>query len=234
MLTKCYESSVPWEAWFITYGGGGLQCFLVGCYSKLCCHPCCMAETWDLIDGRVYSTVNHHVWCGLSGRVRGEMPAKCSHHDLMRWFSCSSVPSAVLCNSETPTPQYPWPACVTSAFVHIRHVAHNAMKHVERLLWETGVQWAVNQCGVCGLKMGGMGRAWNGYREKGIAVSPTFVGERVNLPIWMQNEYTIILHAQIMYISFSRTHAEDSTEQAFLLPSVLVAQQCCSWQRLVL
>lgn len=113
---------------------GGFQCFLVGCYSKLCCHLCCATETWALGDGRVYSAVNHHVWCGLSGRVRGEMPAKCSHHDLMRWFSCSSAPSAVLCNSETSTQQFPWPACVTSAFVHIRHVAHNPVKHVGRLL----------------------------------------------------------------------------------------------------
>lgn len=29
---------------------------------------CHLRETWD---GRVYLTVNHHVWCGLSGRVRG-------------------------------------------------------------------------------------------------------------------------------------------------------------------
>lgn len=35
---------------------------------ELWCHLC---ETWELWEGRVYSTVNHHVWCGLSGRVRG-------------------------------------------------------------------------------------------------------------------------------------------------------------------
>lgn len=116
------------------YLSGGLRCFLVGCGSKPCCHLRCVVETWDLGDGRVYSAVNHHVWCGLSGRVRGEMPAKCSHHDLMRWFSCSSAPSTVLCNSDTPTQQFPRPACVTSAFVRIRHVARNPEKHVERLL----------------------------------------------------------------------------------------------------
>lgn len=62
---------------------------------------------------------------------RGEMPANCSHHDLMRWFSCCSAPSAVLCNPKTSTQQFPRPACVTSAFVCVRHVAHNLVKHVE-------------------------------------------------------------------------------------------------------
>lgn len=86
---------------------------------------CHLWETWELGDGRVYSTVNHHVWCGLSVRVRGELLAWCSHRDLMRWFSCSNVPSAALCNSEAPTHWLLWPACVTSTFVRIRDVAHN-------------------------------------------------------------------------------------------------------------
>lgn len=68
----------------------------------------------------------------------GEMPAKCSHHDLMRWFRCSRVLLAILCNSNTATPQFLRPACVTSAFVHIRHVAHNPAKHVEWLLRRPG------------------------------------------------------------------------------------------------
>lgn len=86
---------------------------------------CHLWETWELGDGRVYSTVNHHVWCGLSVRVRGELLARCSHRDLMRWFSCSNAPSAALCNSEEPTQWLLWPACVTSTFVLICDVAHN-------------------------------------------------------------------------------------------------------------
>lgn len=209
---------------------GGLQCFLVGCCSKLCCHLHCMAETWDLGDGRVYSAVNHHVWCGLSGRVRGEMPAKCSHHDLTRWFSCSSAPSAVLCNSETPTQQFPRPACVTSAFVRIRHVAHNPVKHVERLLQETRVQWAVNQCGVCGLKMGRIGESENGHGEKRITVWPIFVGKASNIPYESKMSVKSVAHTHTVYLSY----VQKALQQAFLLLSVLVAQQCCSWQCLVL
>lgn len=157
----------------------------------------------------------------------GEMPAKCSHHDLTRWFSCSSAPSAVLCNSETPTQQFPWPACVTSAFVHIRHVAHNPVKHVERLLQETRVQWAVNQCGVCGLKMGRMGESENGYREKGITV---WGGKASNFPYESKMSVKSVAHTHTVYLSY----IQKALQQAFLLLSVLVAQQCCSWQRLAL
>lgn len=76
--------------------------------------------------------------CGRSGRVRvgwggGQMPAKCSHHDLMRWFSFSSEALATLCNSETPTRRFPWPDCVTSASVLVGHVSHNPVKHAEWL-----------------------------------------------------------------------------------------------------
>lgn len=38
-----------------------------------------------------------------SGCVSGDMLARCSHHDLMRRFSCSNAPSATLCNSEAPS-----------------------------------------------------------------------------------------------------------------------------------
>lgn len=126
------------------------------------------AETWDLGDGRVYSAVNHHVWCGLSGCVIGEMPAKCSRHNLMRWFSCSSMPSNVLCNSETSTPWLSWPACVTSASVYVPHIARSPVKHAEKLQKETGVMQAVNQWELCGLKWWRIGKVKNGYRGKNI------------------------------------------------------------------
>jgi len=110
------------------------------------------------------------------------MPAKCSHHDLMRWFSCNSMPSVVLCNSETSTPWFPWPVCVTSAFVRIRHVAHSRVKHAERLQKETGVHQAVNQCGVCGLKMRRKGRERNGYQKKRKETAVCFVRQVLNFP----------------------------------------------------
>lgn len=128
---------------------GGLQYILVSFYNKLCIHPC-----WDLLNRRVYCEVLHHLWCGLSACVRREMLAKCSHHNLIRWFSCSSVPRVVLCNSETLTPRFPWPACVTSTFVHVPHTAHSPVKHDGWTRMETGVSQAVSHCAACGLKAG--------------------------------------------------------------------------------
>lgn len=78
-VTKSLPPSVGETLWILQackimvyYLLVGLGCFFVGCYSKPCCHRRCTVETWDLWDGRVYSAVNHHVWCGLSGCVRGK------------------------------------------------------------------------------------------------------------------------------------------------------------------
>jgi len=144
----------------------------------------------------------------------GEMPAKCSHHDLMRWFSCSSAPSALLCNSEAPTQQFHWPACVTSAFVWRSPCCpQTPWNMLNGCCGRTGVQRAVNQCGVCGLIMGRKRRGGTVYGEKGITVRPT-------------HTHT---HTHTHTVRISATYRRHG-EPAFLLLSVLVARQCCSWQ----
>lgn len=146
---------------FITLWGCCSRCYLVGC-----CVP--RPETFEMeVFTLQLITMSDaallDVWWWGEGV---EMLAKCSHRDLMRRFSCSSMPSVVLCNSKTSTPRFSWPACVTAASVCTRHIAHSRVKHAERLQRVNEVLQAVNQSEVCGLKWGSFGRVWNGYRKK--------------------------------------------------------------------
>lgn len=147
---------------------------------------CHLRQTWELGDGRVYSTVNHHVWCGLSVRVRGELLAWCSHRDLMRWFSCSNAPSAALCNSEAPTQWLLWPACVTSTFVLIRDVAHNP-ETCRIAAAEPGTS-GLSVSVVCGFSSR---LVRDTKKNKKITVWPIFVGYSSNLPSQTGVEFAV-------------------------------------------
>lgn len=153
--------SCMYHSWLGLFIMRGPECFLLGGNRKQGCHSCCTTENGDLGDVRVYSAVNHHVCSDLYGSVMGEMPTKCSRHNLMRWFRCSSMPANVLYNWETSTPQFSWPACVTSTSVCVSRIARSPVKHAEKLQRETGVLQAVNQYELCGLKCWKFGRVRN-------------------------------------------------------------------------
>lgn len=65
----------------VYYLWGGLQCWLFVAVSAAWQRPEMDMFTRQLIT--MSDAASLDVW-------GGEMPAKCSHHDLMRWFSCSS------------------------------------------------------------------------------------------------------------------------------------------------